>query len=184
MVVFLGVSMAFLADSYRDSLLKQQQAQRIYQALEEELGDHVTQGQIVLDRYVAVRDEWIQKYERGEKPTPWFIPWNAEGPPLEAWDAVRSGGGINLIEPDLFFSLIKYYRMVDQFLIQVDGPDRFAEDQIIPFLHLGSGHFYNHDSLYPKYRAYLDRRDLVLSKSQNALNYADSLIQVFRINLD
>ena len=95
---------------------------------------------------------------------------------MDAWNAAQSAGGISLLRPDIFFDLIKYYRMADHYLVAVDGRDSFAEEEIIPYTNMGPDAFYMDGALLPKYKAYMDRRDLVLSGAQSALIFADSIL--------
>jgi hypothetical protein len=182
-VVFAGVSLAFVADSLREGVNQRARADQTYRALEEELGDHVTKGQAVLDEYVAARDEWRESLEDGERPIPWFIPWSMAGPPLDAWDAVLAAGGIDLIDPALFFGLVKYYRMVDWYLVPVDAPDAFVDNDILPYIEEGTERFYGGADLSPKYKAYIDRRDIILAGAQETISHADSLLGVIRAHL-
>ncbi|MFV1988352.1 MAG: hypothetical protein ACC682_13810 [Gemmatimonadota bacterium] len=128
-IVFLGVYGAFWAESVRERREREQTARSIYAALAEEIRDHVVQGQLVLDEYVEAQTAWERGIERGEKPAPWFIPWSRVGPPTATWQATVASGGVRLIDQELFYSLVKYYRSVEMLLVAVDAPGSVCRER-------------------------------------------------------
>ena len=165
-IVFLGVYGAFMAESVRERREQAQIARNIYLALAEEIEDHVSIGQGILDEYVEAQSVWEGSLERGERPPPWALPWKYEGPPLAAWPATLASGGVGLMSQDLFYRLAKYYRKVDMLLVPVDGPDPFAENEILPYSAGERSRFYDGTELRPRFRQYLDRRRVVLEGAQ------------------
>ncbi len=171
-IVFLGVYGAFWAESVRERREQEQKARSIYAALAEEIRDPVVQGQLVLDEYVEAQTEWERRVDRGEKPTPWFIPWTRIGPPRATWQATVASGGIGLIDQDLFYVLVKYYRGVEMLLVAVDARDPFAENEILPFSGDGPDRFYEGSELRPRFRYYMDRRRTILAGAQRTIDDA------------
>lgn len=178
LVVFIGVSLAFFVENRRQASNNAAQARQTYAALAAELADHATIGQRVLNEYLQRQKEWDDAFARGERPLPWFIPWNSAGPPRAAWDATLAGGGVGLIDRSIFYELAKYYRIVEVYMVPVDGPDAFADAEIVPHLDEGPNAFYvsGEHQLKPKYQAYLDRRRAVLAGMQDGLRKARTLL--------
>src|SRR5207249_2236826 len=88
----------------------------------------------------------------------------------------------SLIERPLFYELAKYYQLVDMYMVPVDGPDPFADTEIVPYLDDGASAFYvpGKHQLKPKYQAYLDRRRAVLAGTQIGLSRARALLADLR----
>ncbi|GMR14167.1 MAG: hypothetical protein BMS9Abin29_2406 [Gemmatimonadota bacterium] len=175
-IVFIGVYGAFLAESVRESREQEQIARNIYLALAEEIDDHVSFGQEILDEYVEAQTVWEESFERRERPPPWAIPWKYVGPPLAAWPATMASGGVGLMNQDLFYRLAKYYRNVDMLLVPVDGPDPFAESEILPYADGDLARFYDGPELRPRFRQYLDRRRIVLEGAQSTIDEGKVLL--------
>lgn len=175
-IVFFGVYGAFLAESVRESREQEQIARNIYSALAEEIADHVSQGQGVLDEYVEAQSVWEDSFKRGERPPPWVIPWKYVGPPLAAWRATMASGGVGLMNQALFYRLAKYYRNVDMLLVPVDGADPFAENEILPYSDGDASRFYDGPELRPRFRQYLDRRRVVLHGAQSTIDEGGVLL--------
>jgi hypothetical protein len=148
-------------------------------ALADEIRDHVTIGQNVLDRYVEAQSTWEESYAAGRMPTPWAIPWNvdAAGPPVSAWPATLSSGGVRLLNQELFYRLAKYYRNVEAFLIPVDAPDPFAESEIFAHGDDDPSLFYDGTSVRPRFRQYLERRRATLDGAQATLDEGRALLE-------
>ena len=182
LVVFIGVTLAFLAENRRKERERAVQAQEVYAALAAELADHTTVGQHVLDEYLKRQRDWDEAFARGERPIPWFIPWSRSGPPRAAWDATLASGGIGVIDPRLFYELAKYYRLVEVYMVPVDGPDPFVDTEIVPHLEQGADAFYSPGKhhLRPKYQAYLERRRTVLTGAQYGINQGKILLAQLR----
>jgi hypothetical protein len=181
-VVFAGVSLAFVAENRRQEAQKLSQARDIYSALAAELTDHTTVGQQVLNRYLARQKEWDDAFAGGQRPIPWFIPWGNVGPPRAAWEATVSGGGIGLIDRPLFYELAKYYGLVEMYMVPVDAQDAFVDAEIVPHLQEGPDAFYmlGKHELRPTYRAYVDRRRVVLAGAEAGLVSGRSLLAELR----
>jgi len=56
---------------------------------------------------------------------------------------------VGLIDQDLFYVLVKYYRGVEMLLVAVDARDPFAENEILPFSGDGPDRFYEGFELRP-----------------------------------
>ncbi len=179
-VVFLGVYGAFLAESIRESRENEQAARSIYLAVADEIEDHVTIGQGVLDKYVEAQTAWDDGYAAGRRPPPWALPWSAEGPPVSAWPATLSSGGVRLIDQDLFYRLAKYYRGVEMFLIPVDAPDPFAENEILGKDEEDPSQFYEGANLQPRFRQYVERRRATLKGAQETLDLGKTILEELR----
>ena len=178
--MFLGVYGAFLAESIRESHDNGQAARSIYSAIADEIEDHVTIGQSVLNEYVEAQAAWEDSYAAGRRPPPWAIPWTAEGPPVSAWPATLSSSGVRLIDQDLFYRLAKYYRGVEMFLIPVDAPDPFAENEILGKDGGDASQFYDGANLQPRFRQYIERRKATSKGAQETLELGRSILEELR----
>ena len=182
LVVFIGVTLAFLAENRRKERERAAQAREVYAALAAELADHTTVGQQILDQYLTRQRDWDAAFARGDRPIPWYIPWSNSGPPRAAWEATLASGGINVMDPPLFYELAKYYRLVEVYMVPVDGPDPFVDTEIVPYLGQGADAFYlpGKHQLRPKYQAYLERRRAVLTGAQYGINQGKILLAQLR----
>jgi hypothetical protein len=99
---------------------------------------------------------------------------------VSAWPATLSSGGVRLIDQDLFYQLAKYYRSVDMYLIPVDAPDPFAEDEIFGRDRSDASQFYDSAELRPRFRQYLARRKAILQGAQEALDEGRSILEELR----
>src|SRR6185312_13100718 len=67
LVVFAGVTLAFVAENRRQQIQRANQAREIYAALAAEITDHTTVGQRVLDQYLEQEKTWDASFARGER---------------------------------------------------------------------------------------------------------------------
>ena len=110
-IVFAGVYAAFSLENFRETREQHHRREAVCRALDRELGQMAeTQGprfQTEMSGELAV---WDQAVARGEKPLPpaFRLP-GAERPPTGVWDATVSTKGIELIDPELFFELARFY---------------------------------------------------------------------------
>ena len=110
-IVFTGVYAAFSLENYRESREQDHLREAVCRALDHEIGQMAeTQGPRYQRETTAQLSQWDQAVARGEKPLPpSFRLAGAERPPTGVWDATVSTNGIELIDPDLFFELARFY---------------------------------------------------------------------------
>ena len=135
-VVFAGVSAAFIVENYGDS---RNQAAEFYQALSgviAELYRSETRGrELVADGISAKISEWEQADHEGKRAIPGYyrIP-GATHPPSAAWNMMVTSGLARLIEPNLRTELGYFY---SEFVWIHDNYERFnqfTEREVLPEL--------------------------------------------------
>jgi hypothetical protein len=109
-VIFAGVSAAFVVENYRDS---RNQAAEFRQALSgviAELTRYETRGREFADTITGKITEWEQTDKSGHRAIPGYyrIP-GATHPPTAAWNTMATSGLARLIEPKLRTELGYFY---------------------------------------------------------------------------
>lgn len=110
-IVFIGVTAAFAVEDYRDQRKENERREAIYRALDHELGQMAeTHGPVFQRQLTAQLTAWDQAAANGKRPLPptFRLP-GASGPPTGVWDAAAATGSIELVEPELFYELGRFY---------------------------------------------------------------------------
>lgn len=143
-VVFVGVSAAFAVDDYRDFRSENARREAVYLALDRELTQMAeTHGPRFQAEMTKQLNAWDQAVSRGQMPfPPTFRLPSAERPPTGVWDAAVATGSIELIDPELFYELARFYNRADSAgnLYQRYSTD--AQTYIWPYLGRGPGAFW------------------------------------------
>jgi hypothetical protein len=110
-IVFAGVYAAFSLENYRASREQGHRRDAVCRALDHELGQMAeTQGPAYQREMTRELSDWDQAVSRKDRPLPpSFRLVGAERPPTGVWDATVSTNGIELIDPELFFELARFY---------------------------------------------------------------------------
>jgi hypothetical protein len=114
-VVFAGVTAAFAVDDYREFRSENERRKAVYLALDRELTQMAeTHGPRFQAEMTRQLNAWDQAIARGEKPIPptFRLP-GAERPPTGVWNAAVATGSIELIDPELFYELARFYNRAD-----------------------------------------------------------------------
>lgn len=181
-IVFVGVSAAFAVDDYRSAREQDQRRQAIYRALDHELSQMAqTRGpalQREMTRQLAV---WDAARARGEKPMPptFRIP-GAERPPTGVWDAAVATDSIELVNPDLFYELARFYNRAQS---AGDIYQRYAsgaEIDIWPYLNRGPSAFWRGNELQPAVAADVQRLREFRERQGELSREADQLLSKLR----
>jgi hypothetical protein len=146
-VVFVGVSAAFAVDDYREMRSEQQKRAAVYSALDRELTQMAeTHGPRFQREMTQQLIAWDQALARGEKPLPptFRLP-GAERPPTGVWDAATATGSIELIDPELFYELARFYNRADSAGMLYQRYSESAQTDIWPYLNKGPAAFYGPD---------------------------------------
>lgn len=188
LVVFIGVTAAFLLDDYRSAREEDQKRQAVYRALDRELKQvaetHGPRFQNQLTRELAA---WDRAVARGERPVPpAFRIERAEGPPAGVWDAAVASGSIELIDADLFFELARYYNRAQSSSDQYRRYVAFADTAVWPFLDEGPGAFWQPDGkLRPEIEAHVERLRVFRTRQRALVEDAQQLrAQISRAKRD
>ena len=146
-VVFVGVSAAFAVDDYRDMRSEQQKRAAVYAALDRELTQMAeTHGPRFQSEMTRQLNAWDQALAHGEKPLPprFRLP-GAERPPTGVWDAAVATGSIDLIDPELFYELARFYNRADTAGMLYQRYSEGAQTHIWPYLNDGPAAFWGPD---------------------------------------
>ena len=146
-IVFVGVSAAFAVENFRDLRAENQRRHVVYEALDRELTQMAeTRGpafQREMNRQIIA---WDRALARGERPSPptFRLP-GAERPPTGVWDAAVATGSIELIDPELFYELARFYNRADSAGVLYQRYSQGAQTDIWPRLAEGSSAFWSPD---------------------------------------
>ena len=157
-VVFVGVSAAFVVDNYRDS---KNQAAEFHQALSgvsAELDRHSIRAREFADAFSTKIKEWEEADRAGKRAIPGYyrIP-GATHPPIAAWNTMVSSGLARLIEPKLRTELGYFYSEFTGIHDNYDRYNQFTEREVLPRLAAGPDAFYGPDGhILPMFRVHMD----------------------------
>ena len=157
-VVFVGVSAAFVVENYRDS---RNQAAEFHQGLSgviSELNRTESRGREFADAISAKVTGWENADRSGKRAIPGYyrIP-GATHPPSAAWNTMVASGLARLIEPRLRTELGYFYSEFIGIHDNYDRYNQFTEREVLPRIALGPDAFYGTDEhLLPQFRVHMD----------------------------
>jgi hypothetical protein len=160
-VVFAGVSAAFVVENYRDSRNQAAEFRQALSGVTAELNRHETRGREFADLISTKIKEWEEVDRAGKRAVPGYyrIP-GATHPPIAAWNTMVSSGLARLIEPKLRMELGYFY---SEFVGVHDNYDRynqFTEREVLTRLAAGPDAFYGTDGrILPLFRVYMDLQE-------------------------
>ncbi len=143
-IVFVGVSAAFAVEDYRDARQEDERRQAVYRALDRELKQMAeTHGPVFQRQMTQQLAAWDGAIQNGGRPLPptFRVP-GAERPPTGVWDAAVATGSIELVEPDLFYELARFYNRADSVGDLAQRYSAAAQVEIWPYLNDGPGAFW------------------------------------------
>lgn len=158
LVVFIGVSAAFVVENYRDG---RTQAGELHQAIAGvivELADYETRAQQFADAIKASIATWEEADRAGKRAIPGYyrIP-GATHPPSAAWNTTVASGLARLLEPKLRIELGYFYSEFVGIHDNYDRYNQFTEREILPRIVMGPDAFYDADGhLLPQFRVHMD----------------------------
>ncbi len=182
-IIFAGVYGAFWVERYRQEVEDRERALTILEALDRELenlsnnGPYVEKGMTqALDAFVDARTKGIQA------PPAFYREPGAETPSISVWRATVSSGGVNLLDPGLFYSLAEFYNRVESFSERYLRYNEFTEREILPLLSRGGEAFYDpvSEELEPSFQVHMDQLRTLRDEASLIILRADSLVQVVR----
>lgn len=159
-IVFVGVSAAFAVENYRDARHQEMRREAVYRALDRELTQMAeTHGPIFQRQMSEQLAAWDRAVQRGERPLPpAFRMPRAERPPTGVWDAAVATGTIELVDPNLFFELARFYNRADSAGDLYVRYATSAQADVWPRLNEGPGAFWEADGdLRPEVKAHVQR---------------------------
>jgi len=159
LVVFIGVLGAFWVEGYWQQQEDRERAGAILEALAEELDNFVVEGPYVVEGITLALASFEEAQGQGDLPPPAFYREpGAETPSISVWQATLSSGGVDLLDPELFFALAAFYNRVESASARYLRYNLFTEQEILPLLSYGPTIFYDAalGDLTPKYQVHMD----------------------------
>jgi len=157
LVIFVGVTAAFVVEGYRERLNDAQELRQASEGILAELARYQVRAAEHADSIDASIGRWRAVDEGGGRSVPGYyrIP-GAPYPPTAAWDAAVASGVASRFEPELRLALGYFYT---EFTGVHDNYVRrlaFIEDVIMPSLDGGAGAFYEASgSIRPEFRVFM-----------------------------
>lgn len=158
LVIFVGVSAAFIVDNYRERAERDQQSKQIYTVLAASLKDFHVYGSIVRDSMVREINEWDARDTTQFVMPPFYREPGGEGPPVGAWEALLAGGGINVIDTQLFWDLTNFFNRVGSMRARYQRYTNITEQILLPSVYYGPAGAYQPGThrLKPEIGAHID----------------------------
>jgi hypothetical protein len=153
-VVFAGVSAAFVVENYRDN---RNQINEMHQAIAgviAELKETETKTRTFSDAILAD----IARWDDADRAVPghFRIP-GAPHPPSAAWNSAVASGVARMLEPNLRRDLGYFYSEFVGIHDNYDRYNQFTEREVLPKALLGPDAFYGPDGrLLPAFRVHMD----------------------------
>lgn len=157
-VVFIGVSAAFVIDNYRDSRGQAAEFNQALAGLIAELNRTETRGHEFADNITSKVDEWEKADRNHQRAIPGYyrIPGSTH-PPTAAWNTMVSSGLVRLIEPELRTELGYFYNEFVGIHDNYDRYNHFTEREILPKALSGPDLFYGPDgNILPEFRVQMN----------------------------
>jgi hypothetical protein len=176
-VVFVGVSAAFVVESYRDSRNQAAEFRQALSGVTAELNRTETRAREFADGISAKIKEWEQADQSGKRAVPGYyrIP-GATHPPIAAWNTMVSSGLARMIEPKLRTELGYFYSEFVGIHDNYDRYNQFTEREVLPRLSAGPDAFYGPDGRsLPMFRVHMDLQQEFATDLRNLSTKAHEL---------
>ena len=158
--VFAGVTAAFAVDDYRNQRDEDARRQAIYRALDRELKQMAeTHGPSFQKEITQELSSFDQAVAKGERPLPpsFKLP-GAERPPTGVWDAAVASDSIELVDPELFYELARFYNRANSVGNLYQRYATYAQSDVWPHLTDGPTAFWQpNGKLRPEIQAHIQR---------------------------
>jgi hypothetical protein len=177
LVVFVGVSAAFVVESYRDTRNQAAEFRQALAGVTAELDRHENRGRQFADAITAKITEWEEADRSGRRAVPGYyrIP-GATHPPIAAWNTMVSSGLARLIEPKLRTELGYFYSEFVGIHDNYERHNQFTEREVLPRLAAGPEAFYGPDGrILPMFRVHMDLQQEFANDLRNLCTNAHDL---------
>ncbi len=182
-IIFAGVYGAFWVEGYRGELEDRERASTILAALGREIDNLASAGPYVRDGMATALAEFDSTTALGlQAPPAFYREPGAETPSISVWEATVASGGVNLLDPELFYALAAFYNRVGSFSQRYLRYNQITELQVLPRLPRGAQAFYDPDTgeMDPVYQVHMDQLRGLLDEAVFILERADSLVEAIR----
>jgi hypothetical protein len=163
LITFTGLLAAFAVENYRDRRKSAERARQVYAALGRELGNYAGLAPVLADTIDVMIDRFEAARERGERPAPpiYYVRAGSERIPTVVWDATVQAGGLDLVQPTLFFELAEFYNRLNSISERYLRYIEFTEREVLPRVPTPAAFYDAGGALRPEYRTYVERlRDI------------------------
>jgi len=157
-VVFTGVSAAFVVENYRDNRNQVNEMHQAVAGIVAELTETETKSRKYSDAILADIARWEDADRAGKRAVPGYyrIP-GAPHPPSAAWNSAVASGVARMLEPNLRRDLGYFYNEFVGIHDNYDRYNQFTERELLPKALLGADAFYGPDGrLLPAFRVHMD----------------------------
>ena len=158
LVIFLGVTAAFIVENYRESLSQREELHQAVSGLVAELEDYEARSARITNAFDAAIETWKAADRRGQHAIPGYyrIP-GAPHPPIAGWTTMVNSGIARFLDPKLRRDLSYYYSEFVGIHDNYERYNQFTEREILPRLASGPDAFYGPDGkLLPIFRVQMD----------------------------
>jgi hypothetical protein len=158
LVIFLGVTAAFVVESYRETLSQHEELHQAVAGIITELEHYEGRSTQFADAFNAAIERWVSADHEGRRAVPGYyrIP-GAPHPPSAAWNTTVSSGIARMLDPKLRMDLGYFYSEFVGIHESYDRYNQFTEREILPRLAAGPDAFYGPDGkLLPMFRVHMD----------------------------
>jgi hypothetical protein len=186
LVVFIGVSAAFVVDNYREKQDRRHETEQIYSVLASSLEDFHRYGDTVYGRMQAEIARWEQRDSSEYVRPPLYREPGGEGPPVGAWEAMLASGGIEIIDAQLFWQLTLFFNRVQSLRDRYQRYNAITEQQIFPLLYYGNQGVYQAGTrkLLPQVGSHIDLMRVYIVEHKALLDWSRTLEQDIRERLE
>jgi hypothetical protein len=186
-IIFAGVYGAFWVERYRQDVEDRERATTILEALGREIENISREGPFVRDAMASALTAFDSATAAGTQPPPAFYREpGAETPSISVWQATVASGGVNLLDPELFYDLAAFYNRVESFSQRYLRYNQTTEQEVSPRIPLGAQAFYDASSgeLGPLFAVHIDQLRTLLSEAREIIDRADALLASVRAEAD
>lgn len=176
-VIFVGVSSAFVVENYRE---RQRELEELDQAVDGiifELGHYSTRTVVHAEGVTDAISRWQTEDAAGRRAIPgdYTIP-GALRPPTPAWETTVASGTANLLEPSLRMDLGWFYNEFLGIHANHARHVEFSEQEILPRAVRGADAFYGPDGeLLPEFVVHMELLSEFGTGLTRMARWADSL---------
>jgi hypothetical protein len=158
LVIFLGVSAAFVVENYRETLSQREELHQAVAGIITEMEHYEKRSVQFADAFNAATERWAAADREGRRAVPGYyrIPGGTH-PPTAAWNTAVTSGIARMLEPKLRMELGYFYSEFVGIHDNYERYNQFTEREVLPRLAGGPEAFYGQDGkLLPIFRVHMD----------------------------
>jgi hypothetical protein len=158
LVIFLGVSAAFLVENYRQRENDKTEMMQAVAGIIKELENYEIKSAQFADAFDSAIEKWKTADRQGQRAVPgYFRLPGAPHPPSAAWTTTVSSGIARMLDPQLRVDLGYFYNEFVGVHENYERYNQFTEREVLPRISQGPDAFYGGDGkLLPMFRVHMD----------------------------